>query len=177
MAKEETVRAATGHTRAEWFVKLDKWGAPGRPYREIAEWLTDKNGVSKWWAQKIIVEYEQERGLRDPGVRKDGTFEVSASKTVSVPVDQLFDAFVDGRRRKRWLPESRLSLRDSQPGRSARFDWADGASRVSVSFIDKGSSKSSAVVAHDRLTNAKDAQATKDLWRKRLSDLKSLLES
>ena len=60
---------------------LDAWGAAGRPYREIADWLTGQHDLSNWWAQKLIVEYEQARGLRPPGVRPDGTFEVSASKT------------------------------------------------------------------------------------------------
>ena len=57
--------------------------AVGRPYREIAQWLTDQHGVSAWWAQKIAVEYEQERGVRDPGAGPDGTFAAGASKTVA----------------------------------------------------------------------------------------------
>lgn len=173
----EGVQRATGRTRAEWFAALDAWGAPGRPFREIADWLTGEHELSRWWAQKLIVEYEQERGLRPPGVRPDGTFEVSASKTVAVPVERLFDAFVDSRHRKKWLTEGRMSLRTSEPGRSASFDWDDGATRVNVSFIDKGRSKSTVVVAHGRLTDARRAQSTKAMWRERLVVLKSYVES
>jgi hypothetical protein len=89
------LRRSTGRDRGEWFALLDDWGARGRPYRDIADWLTGEHGVSPWWAQKLIVEYEQARGLRDAGVRPDGTFAGGASKTIAAPVQRMFDAFVD----------------------------------------------------------------------------------
>lgn len=46
MAKVTGVRRATGRGRDEWFALLDRWGAVGRPYREIADWLTAKHGIS-----------------------------------------------------------------------------------------------------------------------------------
>jgi uncharacterized protein DUF4287 len=177
MAKSETVRRATGRDQAEWFALLDKWGAPDREYRDIADWLTGKHGVSKWWAQKIIIEYQEERGLRPPGVRPDGSFEVSASKTMPVPVERLFDVFVSTRERKKWLTDGRMSLRTSEPGQSARFDWEDGTTRVNVAFGDKGPSKSTVTVAHVRLPDAGKAANTKVRWRERLGELKSFLES
>jgi hypothetical protein len=177
MSKIEAVHRATGRTRAEWFAALDAWGAPGRPYREIADWLTGEHDLSRWWAQKLIVEYEQERGLRPPGMRPNGTFEVSASKTVEVPVERLFGAFVDSRQRRKWLTEGRMSLRASEPGRSASFDWNEGSTRVNVSFLDKGRSKSTVAVLHGRLTDARRAQSTKAMWRERLVELKSFLEA
>jgi hypothetical protein len=177
MAKVTGVRRATGRERVEWFALLDRWGAPGRPYREIADWLMGKHGLSRWWAQKLIVEYEQERGVRDPGVRRNGTFEVSASRTVNVPIEKAFDAFINTRRRKRWLADATMSLSDSKPGRSARFEWEDGSSRVRVVFERKGPSKSTVVVSHDQIIGAKQAQTAKARWREQLVDLKSYIES
>lgn len=177
MGQGDGVRRATGRDRDGWFALLDAWGAPGRPYREISDWLIDEHDVSRWWAQKLIVEYEQARGLRPPGVRRDGTFEVSASKTAAVPVELLFDAFINARKRKKWLTDGRMSLRASQPDRSARFIWEDGATRVNVGFIDKGPSKSTVAVAHERLPDADEATTTKAMWKKRLAELKSFLES
>ena len=171
------VQRGTGRDREEWFALLDSWGAPGRPYREIAAWLTTEHGLSKWWAQKVIVEYEQARGVRPPGIRRDGTFEVTASKTVAVPCERLFGAFVDARQRRRWLTDGRMKLRASDPGRSARFDWEDGSTRVSVQFEDKGASRSAVAVAHKKLPAADEAQSTKAMWRERLAGLKSFLES
>lgn len=177
MAKTGGVRRATGRDRDEWFALLDGWGAAGRQYREIADWLMTEHDLSRWWAQKLIVEYEQARGLRPPGVRPDGTFEVSASKTVAAPVERVFDAFVNARQRRKWLTDGRMSLRTSQPGRSARFDWEDGSTRVNVGFIDKGQSRSTVAVAHERLADPEEAETTKAMWKERLAELKSFLES
>lgn len=170
------LRRSTGRDRAEWFAMLDTWGAPGRPYRDIAEWLTGEHGVSSWWAQKLIVEYEQARGLRDAGVRPDGTFAGGASKTVAVPVERLFDAFVDPTLRERWLPGVVLRERTSQAGRSARFDWGDDGSRVNVAFGALGDGKSQVAVEHDHLPDARAAADRKAFWRERLTALKALLE-
>ena len=170
------LQRSTGRDRSDWFQILDEWGAADRGYRESAAWLRTEHGLSRWWAQKLVVEYEQERGLRAPGVRRDGTFEVTATKTVSVPVADLFKAVVDGRRRSRWLPGRKLALRTSQPDRTARFDWEGGTTKVSVEFYDKGKSKATVAVAHRGLPDEKTAQAMKAMWRERLSSLKSTLE-
>lgn len=80
------------------------------------------------------------------------------------------------RERKKWLPNGRMSLRTSQPRRSARFDWEDGSTRVNVGFIDKGRSKATVAVAHERLANADEAETTKAMWKERLAALRSFLE-
>jgi Domain of unknown function (DUF4287) len=172
----EGVRRATGRDRDQWFALLDAWGAAGRPYREIADWLTGEHDLSKWWAQKLIVEYEQARGLRPAGVRPDGTFTVTASKTVAVPVERLFEAFVDAKLRGRWLPGAKMHRRTSERGRSARFDWEDGSTRVSVGFLAKGTTKGQVGLEHEQLPNGRSAEKMKAFWRERLEALKALLE-
>lgn len=169
------LRSETGRDYDEWFRLLDEWGAPDRPFREIADWLTGK-GMSEWWAQKVIVEYEQERGIREPGARKDGTFAGGASKTVSVPVARLFEAFSDPVLRDQWLPDLVLSERTSTPERSAHFDTSDG-SRVHVGFAAKGDDKAQVAVEHDRLPHAAAADEAKVAWRQRLTALKAMLEN
>jgi uncharacterized protein YndB with AHSA1/START domain len=170
------VQRATGRDRPEWFAILDRRGAPGRPFREIADFLKDQHGLSHWWAQKLIVEYEQDRGLRPPGARPGGTFSVGASKTVNVPVERLFEAFVDARLRRRWLAGARMRARTSVEGRSARFDWLEGGTRVAATFVDQGEAKSQVAVEHELLPNAKAAEKMKAYWRERLGALKELLE-
>jgi uncharacterized protein YndB with AHSA1/START domain len=176
VAKPETVKKATGRTQDQWYSLLDRWGAPGRPYKELSSFLMEKHGVSRWWAQKLIVEYEQDRGIRDPGVRRNGTFEVGASKTVSVPATRLLGAFVDPRQRKRWLTGGGLRLLDSDDPRSARFAWDAGSSRVAVTVTPKQRSKATVSIVHDRLNDPKQAQSMKAFWRERLTDLKTDLE-
>ena len=175
MASTDGVARATGRSRPEWFALLDDWGAPGRAYREIAGWLREEHGLSAWWAQKLVVEYEQARGIRKPGVRPNGTFEVTASKTVPVPVARAYEAIADGRRRKAWLPDARMSLRGSRPPRSARFDFEDGSTRVRVELAAKGPSKASVAVVHEQLPDAQTAEATKAQWKERLGALASYL--
>jgi hypothetical protein len=174
---DKGLRRATGRGRKEWFQALDAWGAPGRPYREIADWLTSANGISDWWAQKLIVEYEEDRGLREPGIRPDGTFNVGATKTVAVPVAHLFAAFVDAELRDRWLPGVTMRQGTTQQDRSVRFEWADGATRVVAGFMAISDAKSQVAVQHERLPDAKTAAEMKAYWRERVGALKTLLES
>jgi hypothetical protein len=173
----ESLRRASGRDRAEWFALMDEWGAAGRPYREIADWLTGEQGLSKWWAQKLIVEYEQARGIREPGVRRDGTFSVGVTRSMSVPVGRAFAAFTDPDLRARWLPGVEVRERTSIPDRSARFDWDDGATRVSVSFFATGEGRCDVAVEHERLPSTQAADRTKAFWREHLATLKTLLET
>ncbi len=67
---------------------------------------------------------------------------MSASKTIAVPVERLFEAFDDEALRERWLPRADLRLRTATPHRSARYDWEDGSTRVNVGFTELAQSKS-----------------------------------
>lgn len=173
---DASVLQATGKGWDDWFVLLDAWGARDRKHGEVARFLVEEHAVPGWWAQSITVAYERARGLRMKHQRPDG-FSVSASKTIGVPVDVLFAAFVDDVDRERWLSGATMSLRTAQPKRTARFDWEDGTTRVNVGFVDKGPSKSQVTVAHEKLADAADAEEAKLMWRQRLADLKALLES
>jgi hypothetical protein len=69
-----------------------------------------------------------------------------------------------------------MRLRTSQASRTARFDWGDGSTRISVTFDPKGDTKATVAVAHEKLPDPDEAEAAKAEWRKRLVDLKSFLE-
>src|SRR5829696_9174556 len=101
---DAVILANTGKRWDEWFAVLDRWGAVEQPHTEIARWVNQEHGVDGWWAQGVTVAYEQARGLRVPGQRRGGHFEVNASKTVAVPVERLYEAFADPALRERWLP-------------------------------------------------------------------------
>ena len=176
-ASDEVIRRRTGRGWEEWFDMLDEWGAVDRSHKEIARWLQEAQGVPGWDSQSITVSYERARGLREVGQHADG-FTVTASKTVNVPVERLYDAWVDATERARWLPESdRLRERTSTRARSARFDWDDGATRVVVGFESKGQSKSLAALSHERLPDSAEAERTKAFWRERVAALKEALEA
>jgi uncharacterized protein YndB with AHSA1/START domain len=171
------VRRGTGRERDEWFTLLDEWGAAGRPYREIAAWLTGEHKMSDWWAQKLIVEYEQSRKVREPGIRPDGTFTVGTTKTVGVPVERLFEAVVDPQRRQDWLPGAVMRERTSHPGRSARFDWREDGTRVTFQVAPRGEARSQVAVEHERLPDSAAAKKALAFWRERVVELKTVLES
>ena len=172
---DEVIRRRTGRGWEEWFDLLDDWGAIARPHREIARWLASEQGIDGWSAQSVTVSYERARGLRAVGEHADG-FAVTASKTVAVPVEQLYDAVVDASLRKRWLPDGNLRERTATRPRSARFDWGDGATRVIVGFEAKGETKSTVSLEHAKLPDAAEAERMKAFWRERVAALKEVLE-
>jgi hypothetical protein len=90
----EAVLAATGRHPDVWFALLDAADAVGWTHPAIARWLQDEQGATGWWAQGITIRYEQARGLRVAGQRSDGTFAVSASKTVGGALDAVYTAAV-----------------------------------------------------------------------------------
>ena len=172
---EEAIRRRTGRGWEEWFDILDEWGGVDRTHGEIASWLSEHQGISGWDAQSVTVSYERVRGMRSVGEGVHG-FTANASKTVAVPVDRLYAAFVDESVRVRWLPDGQLSLRTATEAKSIRFDWGDGATRVNVWFEPKGDAKSTATLSHERLPDGPDADRMKAYWRERIAALKELLE-
>jgi hypothetical protein len=172
---DDAIRAKTGRGWEEWFDLLDDWGAADRPRAEAVRWLADAHAIEGWNAQAVNVTYERARGLRAVGEHANG-FTVTASKTVAVPVDRLYEAFVDDAQRARWLPAAQLSVRTTSRPKSARFDWGDDGTRVVVAFIAKGDAKSAAALAHERLPDARAAERMKAFWRDGVSALKEVME-
>ncbi len=174
---DASIRERTGRGWEEWFDLLDDWGAAGRTHRETARWLAEQLGIHPlaWNAQAITGSYELARGLRQVGEHANG-FSISASRTVAVPVERLYDALVDPALRSGWLPDAELRERTVTRPKSARFDWGDGTSRVFAAFAAKGEDKSTMTVQHERLADAEEAARMKAYWRERVAALKQELE-
>jgi hypothetical protein len=175
---DETIRERTGRGWEEWFDLLDDWGAADKTHREIARWLAGQQGIHPlaWNAQAIAGSYERSRRGRQVGQHEDG-FTVTATKTVAVPVERLYDAFVDASLRAAWLPDGELRERTATKPRSARFDWGGDGTRVHVSFAAKGDAKSTAALSHERLRDGAQAKRMKAFWRERVAGLKAVLEA
>ena len=175
LASDERITEVTGRTWETWLSLLDRWGAKHRKRGETVDFLMADQGVAGWWAQTIASGFERTRAIRLKHQQADG-FTIYASKTVGVPIEVLFDAFTDDGTRRRWLTHGSMSLRGTRPGVAARFVWTDGQTRVSVTFEGKGPSKSTASVAHERLSDPDAAEAAKAAWKDRLAALKTFLE-
>lgn len=172
----ELVIENTGRGRDEWMKLLDEWGATSKKHPEIVKWLTNEHGVSGWWAQSLTVSYEQERGMRAPGQRADGSYSATATKTVNVDVSTLFKAFKDPKKRTRWMGDADLEVRTTRPDKSLTARWEGGSTRITVSFEPKGDAKSQIALAHEKIADAKQADELKTFWRERLVQLKEMLE-
>ena len=170
---DEAVRAKTGRGWKEWVVALDAVEAHRLTHREIAAYLAGL-GVPSWWAQTVTVAYERIRGLREVGQRRDGAYEAGKSKTVAVPLADLYRAFADDGLRERWLPGVEWRVRTAVPERSIRLDWPDGT-RVAVYFVAKGTAKSTVAVQHERLAGREAVAERKAWWGARLEALAGLL--
>ena len=172
---EAVIQRKTGRGWEQWFDLLDEWGAAERTQEEASRWVSAEHGVDRWGSQAVTINYHRARGLRAVGEGADG-FTITASKTVAVSVDRLYEAFVDASLRERWLPEGELRERTLLKPRSARFDWGVGDTRVNVFFAAKGEAKSTATVQHERLPDASEAERMKTFWRDQVTAMKQELE-
>ncbi len=174
---DATIRERTGRGWEAWFDLLDEWDAGERSHREIARWVAAQLGVDPlaWDAQAITVSFERARRGRAVGEHPDG-FAVTASRTVAVPVERLFDAFAEPHLRERWLPGVPLRPRTATRPRSARFDLGDGGERLHVVVEPAGDGRSRVALQHVRLPGAEQADEARTSWRERLTALKAGLE-
>lgn len=171
---DAAVRAKTGKGWAEWLAVLDAAGAMKMGHKGIVAHLKEHHGVEPWWQQMVTVAYEQERGLREVHQMPQG-YQISISKTLNAPVAELYEAWQQVARRRRWLPEAALRVRQAAPGRSLRITWPDGVTSVEVSFSTRGEGKGQVTVQHSRLADAAEAERMKAYWDRALGRLKESL--
>ena len=175
---DERIRERTGRGWEEWFDLLDSWGAPKREHREIAKHVAAMLAIDPlaWDAQAVTKSYERARLGHEVGRRADG-FAVTASRTVAVPVERLYDAVADQAARREWLPGHDLRERTATRPRSARYDWGENGSRVHIGFAAKDERRSTVTIEHRRLADAAEAERMKAFWRERVAALKEVLEA
>jgi hypothetical protein len=169
---DASVSRRTGRTWAEWVSVLDAARAAEKPHREIAAHVSSL-GLSSWWSQTVTVGYERIRGLRARGQRRGGGYEATKSRTFHAPVERLFDAFANARKRRRWLPE-KITVRSATPHKYMRVKWNDGAP-VQIGFTSKGNAKSAVAVTHEKLPDKSAADSVKKAWSERFDRLGELL--
>jgi hypothetical protein len=168
------LKEKTGCTWERWVRTLDHHGAEKMSHREIAELVGTKHNVPDWWTQTVTVGYERIKGLRARGQRRDGSYEASKSRTFDVPVSQLFEAWADEKKRKRWLNGEKVRIRTATAPKSMRVDWRDGTI-IAIGFMAKGKGKSSVAVQHTKLPDRETAEGLKKYWTERLDALGELL--
>ena len=164
---DEAILRGSGRTWDEWFALLDGWRATEHTHTEIARHVQEDLGTNGWYAQSVTVGYERARGLRAVNQNASG-YSVNASRTVPVPIEQLFDAFLE-----EFAPI--LRVRTSRPPKSARFDFVADRTRVLVGFTERSPAKSSVALSHTGLADAQAVEAARSMWRENLSRLAARL--
>ena len=94
---DKVVVEKTGKTMEEWFAVLDKKGAKKLDSHGIYDLIRSVGGLGSLgeWNQGLLsTSYQWSRGLRERGEKADG-FEISVSKTIAVPVGELYKAWAD----------------------------------------------------------------------------------
>lgn len=171
---DAVIKAKTGCTWERWVDALDRRGAAKLTHGEIAALVSTKYKVGDWWTQMVTVGYERIKGLRARGQQRNGTYTMNRSRTFGVNVETLYDAWADGRRRKRWLDETGVKVRTATAPKSLRLQMPDGAI-VAVGFSSKGKGKSAVALEQARLPDRAAAEALKQLWSERLDALEESL--
>jgi hypothetical protein len=173
---DEAVRRRTGRGWQEWFEILDRAGAKDMDHKSIVAYLEENHAISSWWQQQVTVTYEQERGLRKVHQMADG-YQISRSKTINVPLSDLYAAWEAEDRRTRWLGEAIFEVRTSRTYKSMRMAWDQPGGIVDVSFSSKGPDKSQLTVQHSKLKSPELAEEMKIYWAEALKSLKAYLEA
>jgi hypothetical protein len=163
MISDAAVKKATGKDWKEWFAVLDKAGAKKLDHQGICA-IADQLGAPPWWSQMVTVTYEQERGLREVHQKADG-YAASASKTVALPLPDLYQAF-----QLRVRKEKGIEITKATPNKSIRLRASNG-SRISVNFYAKGQAKSQVALQHEKLPGAADVAKKKKYWGDLLTHL------
>ena len=168
------IQAKTGKSYSDWFALLDAAGAQKMAYKEIFAILQSRHRLGRWWAQKLTIIYELERGLRQKHETQSG-YQISVNRTLPFPATKLFKMWHDKRLRSKWLIDDALTIRTATANNTLRGSWQSGKSRVVVCFYPRGQRKCQVVVEHTKLGGSVEASRMRKYWAEALDCLKNAL--
>jgi hypothetical protein len=168
----EGIEKATGRSWDKWVTFLERVRARDLSHTAIAQKVSEREGVTNWWAQTIAVAYEQYIGRRRPGQTSDRKYQVTVSRTVDGTLDDALHAWlavVGGRQKFSGVS----STRDPTTSRSGKFRYwhcalRDG-SRVSVGISLRQSDRAVIGLAHHNLKSPKHVERWRAYWKSLLA--------
>jgi len=172
---DASVKKATGCEWHKWVTVLDEAGGKEMSHHDLALHIHEKYHTPDWWSQMVAVGYERIHGLRAHGQRRSGDWSVNKSKTVAVPLATLYTAFSNARRRARWLPGVKLTIRTATANKSMRIRWEDGTP-IDVGFYPRGETKSQVTLDHQKLRTKEEADRLRLFWSERFEVLAAMMK-
>lgn len=96
--------------------------------------------------------------------KRAGGYEISASRTLPVPIATLSAAVIPDGARSKWLPKPPMTIRKATPEKSMRITWHEPPSNVDLYLYRAGDGKCRIVIQHGRLPDAKSVTQLKEYW-------------
>lgn len=169
-SRTEAIERATGRSWHDWLAWFDSIGAAELDHHTIAtHLLTELGGMVDnlgWWAQSTAVAYEHHIGRRIPGQQPDGTFRLSVSRTTSLSMLALMDAWVAFAADAADV-QSLLAAAPRVSGTDKRITWrVKGTDDTAITVISepKPNGAASIVVQHGGLASPEAVAETKAVW-------------
>lgn len=177
-AKAAAVANATGMQWAQWARILDDAGGAQLTHKQLAEVahaaMPESVDNGGWWAQSVAVAYEQWIGRRIPGQAHDGTFQVSATRTVAGEMQEIFDRWCELCTGITELDGVAVKDGPRTSGTAKRLHWGvtlEDGSRGSVDVSQKTADKVLVAASQVNLTVPDQVERWRSVWKQQLKHL------
>ncbi len=191
---DEAVKKATGKSWSEWFEILDTEKIKDLPHKDIVKMLHEKKLVKKgkdwpparspalpagrfnagWWAQSIVVGYEEKIGRRVFGAKTAGNYTVTVGKSMDGTPDGVFKKWENLVKDKKEFNnvkfEGETRTSSTKDWRYWKVDLSDGG-KLMVGIGPKEDKRSSFSVTMDKLKGEKEVEEWRQYWKEFLEKL------
>lgn len=176
--KAGAIERATGRPWSSWRRILEDGGAASADHAGLAriafEAMDESVENPGWWAQSVAVAYEQDTGRRVKGQVADGTFQVSATRTLPGTMDEVFEAWLARAQELTEIGGTQIVDGPRETGTAKRRHWriglADGT-RAVVSAEAKGQDRAFLTATHTKLPSVEQLERWRAAWKDQLAGL------
>lgn len=168
---EPAIERATTLDWAEWRELFRANDAGKLPHSEIAalalRHMPDGVENPEWWAQSVAIRFEQEAGLRVPGMASDGTFHVSVSRTLDLTreaaIERWQELVADQHEHRGHACSNQR--RSSTEKRSFWRATLEGAGTVEISATPKDNERVTFTARHHALPSGEELEDWRAYWK------------
>lgn len=195
----ESVYKATKKTWDEWVPILNKAGAKNMTFREITKFLAKKYKLGTWWQGAVAAGYEIHIGRRIEGRNQKGEYSVTATKSIKLNRDAIWDFITSEAGQALWLrpmtpiedfaPKTQFEveggiygeIRTLKPPERLRMRWQDTEwpkpSVLNIGIAQHRPNSSILYVMHEALASPRLREQMREYWRERLEEVKRAIEN